>query len=86
MTIGARVSSGRKRRGAEEDAVFRPVKIPRHIGSGHGEKAHDKERPFIQRTKTNNNKRRARSISLHAENLKLKEELLRMTVRSEDLL
>ena len=36
--------------------------------------------------KTNNNKRRARSISLHAENLKLKEELLRMTVRSEDLL
>ena len=66
MTIGARVSSGRKRRGVEEDAAFRLVKIPRPVGPDRGRKAHDKERPVIQKTKTNKKRRRARSISLHA--------------------
>ena len=82
MTIGARVSSGRKR-AAEADAAFRTVKLAR---SDRGRKAHDKERQVIEKTKTNNKKRRARSISLRAENLRLKEELRRMSVRGEDLL
>ena len=74
MTIGARVSSGRKRE-AEADAAFRPVKIARSVGPDRGRKAHDKERQAIEKTKTraklpaNNKKRRARSISLRAENL-----------------
>ena len=68
----------------EDDDTRFPEMISRHIGSDRGGKAHDKERPVIQRMKTNNNKRM--SISLDAENLKLKEELRRMTVRSEDLL
>ena len=85
MTIGARVSSGRKR-AAEADAAFRTVKIARSVGPDRGRKAHDKERQVIEKTKTNNKKRRARSISLRAENLRLKEELRRMSVRGEDLL
>ena len=85
MTIGARVSSGRKRE-AEADAAFRTVKMARSVGPDRGRKAHDKERQVIEKTKTNNKKRRARSISLRAENLRLKEELRRMSVRGEDLL
>ena len=85
MTIGARVSSGGKRE-AEADAAFRTVKIARSGGPDRGRKAHDKERQVIEKTKTDNKKRRARSISLRAENLRLKEELRRMSVRSEDLL
>jgi hypothetical protein len=68
--FGARVSSGRKRE-AEPDAAFRTVKIARSVGPERGRKAHDKERQVIEKTKTgtNNKKRRARSISLRAENL-----------------
>lgn len=65
MTIGARVSSGRKRE-AEADAAFRTVKIARSVGPDRGRNAHDKERQVIEKTKTNNKKRRARSISLRA--------------------
>ena len=85
MTIDARVSSGRKRE-AEADAAFRTVKMARSVGPDRGRKAHDKERQVIEKTKTDNKKRRARSISLRAENLRLKEELRRMSVRGEDLL
>ena len=65
MTIGARVSSSRKR-AAEADAAFRTVKIARSVGPDRGRKAHDKERQVIEKTKTNNKKRRARSVSLRA--------------------
>ncbi len=73
MTIGARVSRGRKRE-AEADAAFRSirtVKIARSVGPDRGRKAHDKERQVIEKKKSraNNKKRRARSISLRAENL-----------------
>jgi hypothetical protein len=70
MTIGARVSRGRKRE-AEADAAFRMVKIARSVGPDRGRKAHDKERQVIEKTKSraNNKMRRARSISLRAENL-----------------
>jgi hypothetical protein len=66
----ARACRGRKRE-AEADAAFRTVKIVRSVGSDIGRKAHDKERQVIEKTKSraNNKKRRARYISLRAENL-----------------